>query len=72
MREICTYGSVRGARSNARPYRDPRFCDSAREGAAPESPKNPISTKAHSAKVERRAAGLQCGALGMNYRRSMM
>lgn len=26
MREICTYGSVRGARSNARPYRDPRFC----------------------------------------------
>jgi hypothetical protein len=25
MREFRTYGSVRGARSNARPYRDPRF-----------------------------------------------
>ena len=25
MREIRTYGSVRGARSNARPYRDPHF-----------------------------------------------
>jgi hypothetical protein len=24
MRESCTYGSVRGARSNARPYRDPQ------------------------------------------------
>ena len=25
MRESCTYGSVRGARSNARPYRDLYF-----------------------------------------------
>ena len=25
MREFRTYGSVRGARSNARPYRDPHF-----------------------------------------------
>jgi hypothetical protein len=25
MREFRTYGSVRGARSNARPYRDPQL-----------------------------------------------
>src|SRR5262249_23736866 len=25
MRESCTYGSVRGARGNSRPYRDPVF-----------------------------------------------
>jgi hypothetical protein len=37
MRESRTYGSVRGAPSNGRPYRDPAFADQDREGRAEES-----------------------------------
>ena len=60
MRESCTYGSVRGARGNSRPYRDPRgavlspVCVQGRRAAAlivgnlhrtaNSSPNRPIST----------------------------
>jgi len=45
MRESCTSGSVRGARGNSRPYRDPLVCGYCAHAAA--LPSNPMKWRRH-------------------------
>jgi len=53
MRESCTYGSVRGARGNSRPYRDRALVFFRRARAIPSSPAMPIDGYRQNARKRR-------------------